>query len=138
MGEGGGFARPGVSTLSTQVHQHVILVDFDVAGQDPASLRVERLRGQLSLEGMENGDDPLGRFRAVLWTRGRDSGDCKGFASVRTSLRGPRPEVGVGVKVVEDRTGDCGRSETSPEGSFGEGMPTLSYLRETDCAWRGG
>jgi len=34
----------------------------------------------------------------------------------------------VSVKVVEDRAGDCGRSETSLEGAFGEGMPALSYL----------
>jgi len=87
---------------------------------------------------MENGDDPLDRLGAVLWTRGRDSGDCEGFAGVRASLCGPGPEEGVGIKVVEDRTGDCGRSEMSLEGAFGEGMPTLSYLRETDCAWQGG
>ena len=125
---GGGFTRLGASTLGTQVHQHVTLVDFDIAGQDPASLWVEHLGGQLSLEGMENGDDPLDRFGAVLWTRGRDSRNCEGFAGVGASLRGPGPEEGVSVKVVEDRAGDCGRSETSLEGAFGEGMPALSYL----------
>ena len=114
--------------LGMQVHQHVTLVDFDIAGQDPARLRVERLGGQLSLEDMENGDDPLDRFGAVLWTQGRDSRDCKGFAGVGASLRGPGPEEGVSVKVVEDRAGDCGGSETSLEGAFGEGMPALSYL----------
>jgi len=52
----GGSLRWWEGPLSTKMHQHVVLVEFDIAGQNPASLQVEHLRCQLGLECMENGD----------------------------------------------------------------------------------
>jgi len=126
--EGRGLACPWAGPLSTKVHQHVILVEFDIAGKDPASLRIKRLGCQLGFECMENGDYPVDSLRTVLWTRGRDSGDSKGLASIGASFRGPGPAERVDVKVMENRTRDCRRGKTSSEGAFGEGMVTLSYL----------
>ena len=126
--EGGGFACPWAGSLSTKVHQHIVLIEFDIAGQDPASLRVECLGCQLGFECMEHGDYPMDSLRTVLWTQGRDSGDSEGLASIGASFHGPGPAERVGIEVVENRTRDCRRGKTSSEGAFGEGMVTLSYL----------
>ena len=124
----GGPAHPWAGLLSTQVHQHVVLVEFDVAGQNPASLRVERLRCQLGLECMENRDYEMDSLGTVLWTRGQDSGDSKRLASIGAGFHGPGPVKWVGIKVVKYQTRDCRRGELGSEGAFGEGMIALSYL----------
>jgi len=51
---GGWLAHPKVGKLSTKVHQHIVLVEFDIGREDPACLRVERLRGELQLECMKD------------------------------------------------------------------------------------
>jgi len=124
----GGPARPWAGLLSMQVHQHVVLVEFDIAGQNPASLWVECLRCQLGLECMENRDYPMDSLGTVLWTRGRDSGDSKRLASIGAGFCGPGPVKWVGIKVVKYRTRDCRQGKLSFEGVFGEGVIALSYL----------
>ena len=83
------------------MQQHVTLIQLDIGGEDPTSLRVKSLSSQLGLECMETGDHPLDCLRAVLATGDRDGGDRKGFASIGASLGHPRPSGGVSSKVSE-------------------------------------
>jgi len=124
----GGLACSKASQLSTQVHQHVVLIQFDIGREDPACLLVKRLGGELHFECMEDRDYPLDSLWTVLQTQGWDSRNGKGFASVGAGFRGPGPVKWVSINVVEDQVGDRRGSELRPKGAFGEGMVTLSNL----------
>jgi len=91
-----------VSQLSMQVHQHVVLIQLDVGRENPAHLLVKRLGGELHFEGMENRDYPEDSLGTVLWTRGWDSGDSEGFASIGAGFHGPRPVEWVSTDMMED------------------------------------
>ena len=117
--------------LSTEVQQHVVLVDANETGKDPAipiDVGLPPVEGVLKL--VKDGNDPLDRLRRIAGAVNGDRGDCQSSASPGASSESPGPRGGMGLEVAADPCRDRRGEEYSVNEQLWNVVEAASNLRD--------